>query len=62
MSVLKPDDLFKKKKQEVIEEILKDLSPDVREAARRILEELPYEKLLDRRSITSYLRKRGFFK
>ncbi|WFO75257.1 hypothetical protein J4526_09375 [Desulfurococcaceae archaeon MEX13E-LK6-19] len=61
MSILKPDDLMKKKK-ELINEVLKDLSPDVREAARRILEELPYERLLDRRDVLVFLKKKGLVK
>ncbi len=61
MSILKPDDLMKKKK-ELINEVLKDLSPDVREAARRILEELPYERLLNRRDVLVLLKKKGLVK
>ena len=61
MSILKPDDLMKKKK-ELINEVLKDLSPDVREAARRILEELPYERLLNRRDVLVFLKKKGLVK
>lgn len=61
MSVIKPEDLFRRKRS-VIEEITRDLAPGVREAARRILEELRPEDLMDRRKVIEVLRKRGVIK
>ena len=61
MSVLKPDDLMKKKK-DVIDRLLRDLSPDVRDLSRDILNEMSYEELLDRKKVFEILRKRGVIK
>ncbi|MCD6488238.1 MAG: hypothetical protein J7K21_03330 [Desulfurococcales archaeon] len=58
MSVTRPSD-FLKRKREVIEEITRDLSPGVRDEARRILENLSMEELMDRRRVLEKLRKKG---
>lgn len=61
MSILKPDDLLKKKK-DVIDKLLRDLSPDVRDLAKNILNEMSYEELLDRKKVFEILKKRGVIK
>ncbi len=58
MSVIKPEDLVRRRR-EVLEALLRDLSPGLREEARRILEELPLDVLLDKRRALEELRRRG---
>lgn len=49
-----------KNRRQVIEEILKDLDPDLREAARDILENMPYDELtrLEKSELYSLVKKR----
>jgi len=49
-----------KDKRQVIEEILRDLDPGLREAAREMLENIPYEELirLEKSELYSLVRKR----
>ncbi len=59
MSIVKPGDHKRKSRKEIIEEVLKDLSPGVRDEARRLLEELPVERLgVD--ELRGFLKRRGF--
>ncbi len=48
-----------RRKRELIEEILKDLSPGLRDEARRILLEQDLDVLLDREKALGLLRRRG---
>ncbi len=59
MSIIKPDDLYKKRRKELLDNILKDLSPGLRDQARRLLEELDIETLSKREKVLEYLRKKG---
>ena len=59
MSITRPGDFLGRKKREIIEEITRDLSPGVRDEARRILENLSMEELMDRRRVLEKLRKKG---
>jgi len=49
-----------KNRRQVIEEILKDLDPGLREAARDILENIPYDELtrLEKSELYSLVKKR----
>ncbi len=61
MSVIRPSDLMKRKR-EVIDELVRDLSPGVRDSARKYLETLPMEELRDRDRIKDLLRRKGFIR
>ena len=52
--------MFKKKR--IIDEILKDLSPDVREAAKSYLETLSIDELMSSREVMRKLREKGFIR
>ncbi len=58
--------LFKPKKpfdrRGMIEDILRDLDPSLREEARRLLENLPQEQLLNKEYVRRFLRKKGLLK
>lgn len=58
MSIIKPSDLMRRKK-ELIEQIIKDLSPGVRDTARRYLETLSIDDLRNKDKARSFLRKKG---
>lgn len=55
MSIIKPG---KSRKKEMIEQILRDLDPSIREEARRVLEEVDPREPLDREKIIEILRKK----
>lgn len=60
MSLYKPGkDLDRKK---IIDQILRDLNPDVREEARRILITLSTSELIDRTRVNRILKKKGLLK
>ena len=61
MSVIRPSDLMKRKR-EVIDELVRDLSPGVRDSARKYLETLPMEELRDKDRIKDLLRRKGFIR
>lgn len=61
MSIIKPEDLYKRRK-ELINELTKDLSPGIRDSVRRVLEELPIDILSDRKKVFEILKKRGLIK
>jgi len=52
----------KRSKKEIIEDVLKDLEPNLREEARRILEEIKGLELMDREELKTMLRKRRIIK
>ncbi len=52
----------KRSKKEIIEDVLKDLEPSVREEARRVLEEIKGLELMDREELKTMLRKRRLIK
>ncbi len=52
----------KRSKKEIIEDVLKDLEPNLREEARRILEEIRGLELMDREELKTMLRKRKIIK
>ncbi len=52
----------KRSKKEIIEDVLKDLEPSVREEARRVLEEIKGLELMDREELKMMLRKRRLIK
>jgi len=56
MSIYKPRKGFDKKN--LIDEALKDLDPSLREEARRLLEELDENKLMDREYVKKMLRRK----
>lgn len=58
MAIIKPSDLMRRKK-ELIEQIIKDLSPGVRDIARRYLETLSIDDLRNKDKARSFLRKKG---
>ncbi len=58
MAVIKPDDVLRRKK-ELVEKILRDLSPGVRDEARRILLEQDMSVLTDKRKVLELLKRRG---
>ncbi len=58
MAVIKPDDLLRRKK-ELVEKILRDLSPGVRDEARRILLEQDMTVLMDKHKVLELLKRRG---
>jgi hypothetical protein len=57
LSVIRPRDY---RRRRLIEDALRDLSPDVRDEARRLLESLDYSVLSDREAVRRLLRRRGF--
>jgi len=58
---MKPSDLMRRKK-ELIEQIIKDLSPGVRDTARRYLETLSIDDLRDMEKAKNFLRKKGLIR
>ncbi len=58
MAVIKPDNLLRRKK-ELVEKILRDLSPGVRDEARRILLEQDMTVLMDKHKVLELLKRRG---
>ncbi len=52
----------KRSKKEIIEDVLKDLEPSVREEARRVLEEIKGLEIMDREELKTMLRKRRIIK
>ncbi len=58
MSIIRPSDLMKRKK-ELIDQIIKDLSPGLRDQARRFLEKQGLEILSDRKKVLELLKKKG---
>ena len=52
----------KRSKKEIIEDVLKDLEPSVREEARRVLKEIKGLELMDREELKMMLRKRRLIK
>ena len=52
----------KRSKKEIIEDVLRDLEPNVREEARRFLEEIKGLELMDREELKTMLRKRRLIK
>ena len=52
----------KRSKKEIIEDVLKDLEPSLREEARRVLEEIKGLELMDREELKTMLRKRKIIK
>ncbi len=61
MAIMKPSDLMRRKK-ELIEQIIKDLSPGVRDTARRYLETLSIDDLRDMEKAKNFLRKKGLIR
>ncbi|GEM_PF-3522845 len=52
----------KRSKREIIDDILRDLDPSVRDEARRFLEEIKGLEYMDREELKTMLRKRRFIK
>jgi len=52
----------KRSKKEIIEDVLKDLEPSLREEARRVLEKIKGLELMDREELKTMLRKRRIIK
>ncbi len=57
LSLYKPDKYMNKRR--TIENILKDLDPGIRDSARRFLEELDQNILMDKQRVLKLLKKRG---
>ncbi|ABN70546.1 hypothetical protein Smar_1456 [Staphylothermus marinus F1] len=60
MSLFKPGKTIDRRK--IIEQILKDLDPGIRDEARRFLNTLRDEDLVDRVKVSSLLKKKGLLK
>ncbi|RLG82891.1 MAG: hypothetical protein DRO40_06440 [Thermoprotei archaeon] len=58
MAIIKPSDLMRRKR-ELIERIVKDLSPGIKDTARRYLETLSIDDLRDKERAKNFLRKKG---